>query len=488
VRKLTCILAAFTTIVFAQPPAPGAAAGSQAITDAAKQGVALPAQSNATVRDSVSVAAVLLPQNAVRRIFGADVAKTYAVVELVISNHNPDSAFVLHDAYIDTEHWALGGGTQGASARRQDPDTYRAGTYAHQYASVEARLVRGQLLDAQMWTSRNWTMRLLTLAGSLASASTFAFKEQGIVKGIGVFTGDFVPGAAAAWPDGTVAQLNRLSDFGFQTNKVFGKDTADPVVCFFPMDMFLSAPFKGVFLSAPGLFSSPYQILFTPQNAKYRQALSLPDDKDKLKALIGLHQCYSRMFETTPAPKTATATPTLAESVQSKLSSQCETELKDPKNAEGLETLAYIGRFGLQNITVYVNGIMTVDVDSIPATIDGVTFAGDPTQASTWTPKATVNGSLQCRLCQNGTVTVTQTDSKGTVTDLKATTTATSASELDFSFTSPASGISPGDKLTFTITKQPADTSKQAVKSGSYIYTVPAAAAPAAAAPAANRN
>jgi hypothetical protein len=474
VRKLNLAFITFTTFALGQNPAPNPAPNSpvtpQALSDAKKQGTPLPAQAN--VRDNVGVTAVLLPYNAVRRLFGADIAKTYAVVELDISNRSADAAFVIHSAYIDTEHWALGGGTKGQSAGTKDPNPSRAGTYAHQYASVEARVVRGQLLDAQMWTGRNWTVRLLTLAGSLASASTFAFREQGIVKGIGVFGSDFVPGVAAAWPDGTVNQLNRVSDFGFQTNKVIAKQNADIVLCFFPMNMFLSEPFRDIFIKAPGLFSSPYQILFTDQNKPYRETLNISDDLRK-KA-IKLHECYSKVFET-PASKPGDGS--LAAVVDDSLTSICKTQLQDSANTDTLELLAYIGRFGLQNISAFVDGIMTVDVDSIPATIDGVTFTGDPTQNSFWAAKATVKGSLQCRLCQNGKVAVTVTDSSGKTTTLVVDTMGATSSEVDFSFTVPDTSIVTGNKLAFTITKQPVDTTKPAVTSGSYTYTVPALSA-----------
>jgi hypothetical protein len=208
---------------------------------AAKEGVDLPVK--ATVHDAVGVTAVLLTQRSVQRVFGKEIANIYAVVQLTISNNSQDAAFVLHSAYIDTSQWALGGSSKGFTATSQDaPDeSRRAGTKAHRIASVEARVARGELLDAQMWSARNWTVRLLTVAGSVASGYSFSFKEQGIAKGIAAFSGSFVPGVAFAWPDGAVAQQNRISDFGYQTNKIVGKGSGEIIVCFFPIDMFLSS-------------------------------------------------------------------------------------------------------------------------------------------------------------------------------------------------------------------------------------------------------
>jgi hypothetical protein len=263
---------------------------------AAKEGVEVPAKS--TVRDSVGVTAVLLTQPAVRRLFGKEIANTYAVVQLTISNRSADAAFVIHSSYIDTSQWALGGGTRGFSAdgaAKDDPsELARAGSKPNRVSSVESRIARGQPLDAQQWSARNWTIRRLTMAGSLASGYSFAFKETGIAKGIAAFNGNLVPGVAYAWPDGAMAQQNRISDFGYQTNKVIGKQSADIIVCFFPMDMFLSAPIRQLFLKSPGLFLSPYQILFTDQNQKIREELKINDD---VIALRQLHPCYSKVFE-----------------------------------------------------------------------------------------------------------------------------------------------------------------------------------------------
>ncbi len=230
-----------------------------------------------TVNNSVAVSATLVTHTAVRRLFGKEIANTYAVVQLTISNRNPDAAFVLHSAYIDVSKWALGGA--GLTSVPMDLKRYQASTVSNQIASVEARIARGQLLDAQTWSARNWTVRLLAVAGTVASAGLFNVGESA-AKSIAAFNGAVVPGVAFAWPDGAVGQLNRISDFGFQTNKVIPKESGDVVVCFFPMDMFLSPGLRKIFVDSPGLFLSPYQILFTKENADARAALGLPRDVD----------------------------------------------------------------------------------------------------------------------------------------------------------------------------------------------------------------
>jgi hypothetical protein len=107
-------------------------------------------------------------------------------------------------------------------------DNYQASSFPNQVATEEYRMVRGQLLDAQTDTLRNRFVRWLTLAGNLAGASTFSLNEQGIVKGIAAATGVGIPGVATAWPDKTIEQLSRVSDFGFRSNQVIGKQGPAP--------------------------------------------------------------------------------------------------------------------------------------------------------------------------------------------------------------------------------------------------------------------
>jgi hypothetical protein len=433
---------------------------------AAKEGVTVPAKTTtSTVQDSVGVTAVLLTQGSVRRLFGKEISDTYAAVQITISNKSSDAEFVLHSAYIDTSQWALGAGTHGFSVDG-NKDAARTAYAPNRISSVEARIARGELLDAQQWTRRNWTIRLLTLAGSLASGYSFAFKETGIAKGIAAFNGNFVPGVAVAWPDGSVAQLNRISDFGYQTNKVVAKQNADIIVCFFPIDMFLAEPFQRLFLKSPALFLAPYQILYT-QDAQLLDAMDLK--ADDLKALRVLHACYSKTTEPDNKSSEHSALFNLANDAVTR---DCAEILTDKKNEPNLLKLAYIGRFGIENIGVYVDGIMTVNVDTVPCSIDSVTFDGDPSKAAYWTTPGKLTGSVRCRLSQDGaTVNIDEAESLG-LKDL-TTTKGSDAETLNFSFTT-TKAIASGQKLTFTVSKKPADTTdkSQPVKSSPFPYTV----------------
>lgn len=471
------------------------------LTEEAKKGVELPTP---TVNGSVGITAVLLTQGSVRRLFGKEIANTYAVVQLTISNRNPDAAFVLHSAYIDTSQWALGGGTGGFRDTNATPEPERSGSHSHRIDSAESRIARGQLLDAQMWSARNWTIRILTVLGSVASGYSFAFKETGIAKGIAAFNGNIVPGVAFAWPDGAVAQQNRISDFGYQTNKIIAKQSSDIIVCFFPIDMFLSSPFRDLFLKSPGLFLSPYQILFTEKNAPYLQQLGLSTTPEALRKL---HPCYSKVFEASaPARKTSkdemdsakgkdgssknlpdakknepgpvsnppenVAHESLQDIVEAKIVEKCAKDLNEEQNRQALVDLDYIGRFGLQNIGIYIDGIMTVDVDIVPGSIDQVTFEGDSSKADFWASLGEKKGTVQCRFCQDGQISIIDGDKIG-ITDVTTIGQGSDDHQIKFSFkiTKP---IETGQSLTFLITKKPADPKKSGheVKSAPFVYQV----------------
>ena len=449
---------------------------------AAKEGVELP--SKTTVRENVGVTAVLLTQPAVRRLFGKEIANTYAVVQLTISNRSADAAFVVHSAYIDTSQWALGGGTTGFidRSRRRDRESWRSDSRPNRVASVESRIARGQLLDAQQWSARNWTIRLLTVAGSLASGYSFAFKEANVAKGIAAFNGNLVPGVAFAWPDGSIAQQNRISDFGYQTNKIIGKQSGDIIVCFFPMDMFLSSSLRQLFLTSPGLFLSPYQILFMPKMNAIWNALGISEEEQaqqtsvvSIKSLRALHPCYSKSLEAKRIPKEQKdkdKTLDLLQTTQRSIIEGCEAELTELKNREALKKLDYIGRFGLQNIGVYVDGIMTVDVNTVPASIDQVTFDGDASKPDFWAVPGEKKGTLQCRFCANGQVSILEADKLG-IADIATTTDESDNRNLQFSFTT-TKPIETGQTLTFIIIKKPSDSKEgsQEVKGAPYPYTV----------------
>ena len=246
---------------------PQAQAPDPALQNAARAGAAV--RTKLMVAGNVTAQAVLIPRIDARRIFGAEIANNYAVIEINVGNKSPDAALIIHGVFIDYSKWGLSGNSSQPTAidgmLRESVEPFEAVTRANQIASLEYRVVRGQLLDAQNWTARNWTVRILTFAGSLASAFSFSIGEKGIVKGLQAFGSVGVPGLKEVWPDATIEQLNRISDFGYQTNKVIPKQGAEVIVGFFPIDRFLTPGFKQLFLKSPALFFAPLQMLVDPK-------------------------------------------------------------------------------------------------------------------------------------------------------------------------------------------------------------------------------
>jgi hypothetical protein len=176
----------------------------RAMQNAVRNGKPLATQ--ITVFGNVTAQAVLIPRIDARRIFGAEIANNYAVIEINVGNKSPDAALIIHGVFIDYSDWALSGASSGLEGRETTSLPFQASTNPNHVASEEYRVVRGQLLDAQMWTKRNWTMRLLTLAGSLASAYAFSLNEEGIIRGLNAFSGAVVPGIREK--PGRMARLN----------------------------------------------------------------------------------------------------------------------------------------------------------------------------------------------------------------------------------------------------------------------------------------
>ncbi len=115
-----------------------------------------------------------------------------------------------------------------------------------------------------------------------------------------------------------------------------------------------------------------------------------------------------------------------------------------------LKLLAYIGRFGANNILVIVDGVMTVNVDDVPAAIDDITFEGDPKTAAFWAG-GEHEGRIECRFCANGQLSIQESSTLG-IADVKVKSDGSDEHHLSFSFklTKP---IDTGTTLHFVVAK-----------------------------------
>jgi hypothetical protein len=379
-----------TALLIARSAWPQSAVDTQKLQDAKSQGFSMPA--DMPVTGNITVEAVLLPAPVAKALFGKAIANEYAVIELTISNKSQDAAFIVNSVFIDYSEWLMSGSAKALAAAglpgsTANPEVSFQSAAANQVASVEYRIVRGEALDAQAWTARNWAMRLLQFFGVVATGSDFAFTEVGILKSIGAYTGQVIPAAQVLWPDGTVAQLDRISDFGFHTNEVIAKEASDIVVAFFPLDRFLTPALKKLFVRSPAVF-------FVPAAALVDQAVR--------GQMIGVLQ-------------------RLLGAAQVRKDDSVETLLSNAK-IKGL-----LDGISLNKVRVKVEGILSVNVDTVPAKIDSVTF-DDP--AAPWDGTHPITGVLQGSLLSNGQPVIDEANQYGITA--QAAPVQTSSNQLPF--------------------------------------------------------
>jgi hypothetical protein len=432
-----------------------AAAATTAVDDAAKKGFPL-TSSSTDVTGNVSVEATLIPAKVATTVFGKEVANNYAVIALTISNRSSDDSFIVHTIFIDYSQWLLSGSSELASqvlclenevassgAKPSDTGTangesgdnqkdkkkcsgnllrsWQQQTWPNQISTVETRIVRGELLDRQPWTTRNWVLRALQGAGSVAAGFTFITNNQNWIRGIGAYNAHFIPAAQNFWPDATVGQMNRISDVGFQVNKVIAKQSSDIVVAFFPIDRFLSPGLRQVFLQAPAVFFSPYAMLLDPKRPKLVDKILNPilsqaagtDEKDtcreKDKSLcernkflghlpaIAAHVCDKLAAKKNPA--NAAATDPLIDSLT-------DSEKKDLLKACQIASL--LDRTSLNTVRVIVGGTMTVDVNKVPPQITDIQIDQDKDGTAKWKKGDTLTGVIRGSFLSGATPSITK--------------------------------------------------------------------------------
>ena len=453
-----------------------------------------------SVPGNVTAQAVLIPRVNARRVFGAEIANNYAVIEINIGNKSPDAALIIHGIFIDYSRWGLSGNSSQPAnvdgVLRETADPFQASTKSNQVASAEYRVVRGQLLDAQMWTARNWTIRLLTLAGSLASAFSFSIGEEGIVKGLQAFGSVGVPGLKEAWPDATIEQLNRISDFGYQTNKVIPKQGAEVIVGFFPIDRFLTPGFKQLFQRSPALFFAPLQMLVDPKLKrdvnKVLKGINGGSTVDELAPLLPCYLQITNALKYGMDKKRILGTRIQSQTTGCEAKFGLEAITDDEKvlfkviNGDKFEqtfmALDFISQMSLNSVTVVVDGVMTVETVAMPAKIDAVVFDAmtncAPTQPCYWTDLKLADGvrsgRIQGSYLTGGTVEIE--DAADLFEEVTTDLANSSDQELRFTFKLKKS-VMPGP-LHFSVSKpqpngQPGAPMKSLTREVVISYTVP---------------
>ncbi len=414
----------------------------QMLRDAAQKGFKIGVDLN--VQSNVAVEAVLLPPNVTRGLFGRSVSDRYAAVELLVSNRSRDAALIVHSIFLDYSRWLLSSitaaseiqecpapGTTGttlpACFNKNEP--WQASTKSSQIAAAEYRIPRGTLLQAQQWSARNLTIRGLEFAGTIAAGYVFAFREPGIAKGIAAYNGNFLPAARYLLPDSSIDQANRISDLGFRVNKVIPKESSDVVVAFFPIDRFLTPGVKKLFEKSPAIFFVPEAALVDPKAEKL-----LTDAMPELAAKI--KETKANMLDA----------------------------LANGKADAGTKMLDSLS---LNRIRVVVGGAMTVDAESIPASIESVSF-DEADSALLWGEPGTKSGTIQGRFLGGGKVSIANAG-KLQITDLAVVQEGSTNESLRFTF-KLNKPITSGEKLNIRVDKE--DKSKKGVQGIPFDYAI----------------
>jgi hypothetical protein len=433
----TCItlLAFVSTAACAQNSAKDAAAAQQRLAplkEALSAGAVLDTTSN--VADSLNIEAVMLPSDVVKRVFGREVSDNYAVIEVNIANRNPGSAFILHSLYIDYGRWALAQGYPVADTQ-QTGRSYTSRTISTQVSSVEYRIIRGEVMDRQPFTTRNLIIN--TMKGIGAAGTAFAFPFTGDVsRGISAWNGGVVPALEAYWPDSTQGQLNRISDYGFRNNKVVPQQSADIVVAFFPISRFVFKPLKQLFLKNPAAFFSPLMLALDPNPEKgVREILEsslggesglkaartdilraiaesgsadfieLNTELRSLQASIAADHKKLLSMDDKTAEAEKDSAETLTEDLNTKqtkvkaLSKELQAILGEGSN--GAKLLSVLETLSLSNVSIVVSGTMNADEQVIPASIMESCF--DKPTPELWAEPGTKTCTLRGRYLLNAT-------------------------------------------------------------------------------------
>lgn len=497
-RILTSLLLAicFCSISFAQDD-DATEKTKKALAAAAKNGN--PLRTQLTVNGTVNVQAVLIPRVDAQRIFGKEIAENYAVVEVNVGNKSGSAALIIHGIFIDYRDWPLSGAAPSELSSLRNPDPFQASALPNQVASEEYRVVRGQLLDAQADTLRNRVLRYLTLAGNLAGAFTFSINEQGIIRGIAAATGVGIPGLATAWPDKTIDQLNRVSDFGFRANKVIPKEGSDVIVCFFPIDRFLTPGFRKLFLKSPALFFAPMQMLVDKSVEKdVRQIMAevLAGNDLQFEDLKGAMPCFMTVAHRIPGNPGypiclddfgLEQVPDKPEGVLrvKQVKVDDKTWKRDPdaeKKFRKYLILQFLGSVSLNRVVITVDGVMTVDVTTLAANIDAIEMTklaecGDADGQCFWRNVAIGSGVRQGVIrgsfLGGGKVEIAGADLLG-ISDIKVIAEGSNESELRFSF-KLNKPVDTQTKLNFTVVKEETGTDAAKTKkfaSNAWVFLV----------------
>jgi hypothetical protein len=204
--------------------------------------------------------ALMAPKN-VSDAFGRRIAKRYIAMQLTIANRHDELQWLIQDASVDLEPLIANMEKQGTGCqpnlkllleRAQYLENRGVGGAPYQVSSADLTVLRGVSEKGEIFHPRNFTIRLMTGAGTIASGllgvTTFG---PAFAPAVAAFNGPLISATQVAFPDFTVNQLNRLNDSAFMANTIVGKQQAKVIVVFIPIEYLLTKKQEGQYWKDP---------------------------------------------------------------------------------------------------------------------------------------------------------------------------------------------------------------------------------------------
>jgi hypothetical protein len=348
---------------------------------------------SSTVKDNLVVEAGLLTQASATQLFGGWIAEHFLVVQVTIGNQSREQQFVLQDIFLDYSNWKLSGiyGTPDAISledSRQLP-SFQSGTKRGQISSIGALEMQEALKQNSVFSKRNFFVNGLVLIGTTAGGFTF-LGPPGFTQGVAVYGSSFIPALQKFWPDRRIDQQSNVLKYGFQDKMVIAKEDPGKTYAFFPIERMLTRGLTQVYRSDPALFLNVSELYLDPnvwKNSHFR------DLRDVINRLIfsqfapGSFKCETKAAEGKKGSDCLDSSEFKAK-VLADLFSPCYTgketgcqvatttsdntigpELREIRNVKD-----FVAGLSLNTVRVVVSGIMTVDVDMVPAVLTKIAF------------------------------------------------------------------------------------------------------------------
>jgi hypothetical protein len=310
----------------------------------------------------------------------------------------------------------------GSSAAAQGDDCiqeYTQNTQGGQVATVGALDIQDQLTEDSVFSPRNLVVNGLVLVGTVAGAYTF-LGSMDLTKGVSAYNSALIPGLQKFWPDRRLDQEKNVLSLGYRTDNstAIAKDDHGSYYAFFPLAVFLVPDLEKLFLNDPAAFINPAEVLIDIHG--YRSGAYSGSTKSaktrKVSAEEGLRNLLldlAAVVRDEKKPADDDERRDLAIKLLNELDAPCNL-VKDSSSAEegsgqvwedpGVfcpfnpkqeADLAVLRRIAAEKylfahaslnvVKIVARGVMTVEVESIPATIDTVTIDNEKVGASTFT-------------------------------------------------------------------------------------------------------